>query len=244
MTAIECPGSGTGGHDFIWPSTWENAPTDKCYFCSAQQPSSMASGDELATVFAQSISRTVAGATADWWTVEISTSSGIQTLKFASLVDLEDSLSGIRNAVHSIGFLITSDWEALGHGFHAHAIAVDLPTKPAWATKVTSVADRAWSFVTSPVDKNAVARHYEVDLLENSSSSDGALWLSQSDNFTSTSVSRTPVTCSVNIDQYDLSLNAATAISDAVAHAVKILAQEEDRYVTATTSSSVGGGNE
>ncbi|MHA7271605.1 hypothetical protein [Arthrobacter sp. HLT1-20] len=241
MSIVECPGSGTGGHDFIWPSTWENAPIGKCYFCSAPQPSSMASGDSLATVFAHSVSRKVAGVTADWWTVEISTGNGIQTLKFASLVDLEDSLSGIRNAVHSIGYLIESEWEAVGHGFHAHAFGVELPTKPAWATKVTSVADRAWSFVTSPVDKNAVARHYEVDLLASSSSNDGAVWLSQSDYFTPDSTRRTPVTCSVNIDQYDLSLTRVSAIADAIGRAVEILAHEKDSNSTGMADSTVGG---
>ncbi|POH75374.1 hypothetical protein [Arthrobacter glacialis] len=200
----------------------------------------MASGDELATVFAQSVSRTVAGVTADWWTVEISSANGIQTLKFASLVDLDESLSGIRNAVHSIGFMVESDWEAVGQGFHADAIGVELPAKPAWATRVTSVADRAWSFVTSPVEKNAVARHYEVDLLENSSSNDGAVWLSQSDYFTPDSTSRTPVTCSVNIDQYDLSLTGVSAIADAISRAVVILAQEQDSHSTSAADSTIG----
>lgn len=212
----------------------------KCYFCSSPQPAPAADNDKLATVFAQSVSRTVAGVTADWWTVEISSANGIQTLKFASLVDLDDSLSGIRNAVHSIGFVIVSDWEAVGHGFHAHAIGVELPAKPAWATKVTSVADRAWSFVTSPVEKNAVARHYEVDLLEGSWSTDGAVWLSQSDYFTADSTSRTQVTCSVNIDQYDLSLTGVSAIADAVGRAVEILAQEENSRSKCVANSTLG----
>lgn len=168
------------------------------------------------------------GMTGGWWTVIISATNLEGELTFFDTGNMEDSLLGISNALHSAGFLLVSHWTAKGQDFHASAVEVELSAAPEWAASTRDVSSRAWSPAFLEENKGAGHRIHELELLPWSETLDNTVTITQSDVFQRGTVQRTAARLNVNINETNMSPVRAAAIAAALENAAEIISQSAD----------------